>query len=110
MALDYGKMEFAVSFKPITAFPLDSRSYYESLTDAQDAAATAVEAGSDQGTLYYGQTLCVYNKKEKTAAFYIIQPPPSDDEGSLPYLEPVGAQAKMSSDFGLIELNNDTTT
>lgn len=59
MALDYGKMEFAVSFKPITAFPLDSRSYYESLAAAEAAAATAVEAGSDQGTIYFGQTLVV---------------------------------------------------
>lgn len=59
MALDYGKMEFAVSFKPITAFPLDSRSYYESLAAAEAAAATAVEAGSDQGTVYFGQTFVV---------------------------------------------------
>lgn len=59
MALDYGKMEFAVSFKPITAFPLDSRSYYESLEAAQVAAASAVEAGSDQGTIYFGQTFVV---------------------------------------------------
>lgn len=59
MALDYGKMEFAVSFKPITAFPLDSRSYYESLAAAEAAAATAVEAGSDQGTIYFGQTIVV---------------------------------------------------
>ena len=59
MALDYGKMEFAVSFKPITAFPLDSRSYYESLAAAEAAAASAVEAGSDQGTVYFGQTFVV---------------------------------------------------
>lgn len=59
MALDYGKMEFAVSFKPITAFPLDSRSYYESLAAAEAAAASAVEAGSDQGTIYFGQTFVV---------------------------------------------------
>ena len=59
MALDYGKMEFAVSFKPITAFPLDSRSYYESLAAAEAAAASAVEAGSDQGTVYFGQVITV---------------------------------------------------
>ena len=46
MALDYGKMEFAVSFKPITAFPLDSRSYYESLAAAEAAAAALTAANA----------------------------------------------------------------
>jgi hypothetical protein len=34
MALDFGKLEFSVSFNPTSAFPLDARSYFESLESA----------------------------------------------------------------------------
>ena len=102
MALDYGKMEFAVSFKPITAFPLDSRSYYESLAEAEDSAAKAVEAGSDKGTIYYGQTLCVY--ENDTVTLYIVQPP--DESHEKPYLELVGAQADWNAESGISAILN----
>ena len=36
---DFGKLNFAVSFNPQTAFPLDARYYFSTLGAAQAAAA-----------------------------------------------------------------------
>lgn len=72
MSLDFGKLEFSVSFNPTSAFPLDARSYFESLSAAQAAAASAKEAGSTESLYYYGQTVVVV--EENVATFYVIQP------------------------------------
>lgn len=69
---DFGKLNFAVSFNPQTAFPLDARYYFSSLENAQAAAASAVEVGSSDGTYFYGETVCVV--AESSADLYIIQP------------------------------------
>lgn len=72
MAMDFAKLDFAVSFNPATAFPLDARSYFESLEAAQNAASAAVPAGSSDGVYYFGQTISVV--ENEVASFYIIQP------------------------------------
>lgn len=72
MALNFGKLNFSVSFNPTSAFPLDARSYFESYADAVAAAALAVPAGSTDAVYYYGQTLVVVENSK--ANFYIIQP------------------------------------
>ena len=36
---NFGKLNFAVAFNPQTAFPLDARYYFDSLTTAQEDAA-----------------------------------------------------------------------
>lgn len=69
---DFGKLNFAVSFNPQTAFPLDARYYFPSLTAAEAAAAGAVEVGSSNGTYFYGENVCVVT--ESSADLYIIQP------------------------------------
>ena len=69
---EFGKLNFSVSFNPTSAFPLDARSYFETLAAAEAAAATADEAGSSTTTYYYGQTLAVV--ENNVAALYIIQP------------------------------------
>ena len=69
---DFGKLNFAVSFNPQTAFPLDARYYFYSLSAAEAAAATAVEVGSSDGTYFYGENVCVVT--ESSADLYIIQP------------------------------------
>ena len=46
MSLNFSKMNFSVSINPLSAFPLDARSYFESYSDAVLAASRAVEAGS----------------------------------------------------------------
>lgn len=83
MAMNFGKLDFAVSFNRLTAFPLDTKSYFESLEAAQAAAATAQEAGSSDSTYYYGQQISVV--EGGNATLYIIQPDKSLKEvGSIP--------------------------
>ena len=73
MATNFGKLNFAVSFNPQTAFPLDARCYFENLNDAIAAAASAGAAGSTTTTYYYGQTLVVVDFTSKTTQLYVIQ-------------------------------------
>ena len=70
MALDFGKLNFSTSFNPTSAFPIDARSYFESLEAAQEAAATAEAAGSSNTTYYFGQILTV-NEGDAVAAYQI---------------------------------------
>lgn len=70
MALDFGKLNFSTSFNPTSAFPIDARSYFESLEAAQEAAATAEAAGSSNTTYYFGQILTV-NEGGTVAAYQI---------------------------------------
>ena len=72
MATNFGKLNFSTSFKPTAAFPLDSRCYFESFTEAQNAAQLAEEAGSSKTIYYFGQTLVV--SEGGKAKLYIIQP------------------------------------
>ena len=72
MALNFGKLNFSVSFNPTSAFPLDARCYFESYEAAQAAAQTAMPAGDSTTVYYYGMTLCVV--EDGTATLYIIQP------------------------------------
>jgi hypothetical protein len=91
MSLDFGKLAFSTSFEPTAAFPLDARSYFESLDEATKAAKTAKEAGSSDSIYYYGQTIIVVEKESEasdspTAKFYIIQPG-ENGEGVLSSLQ-----------------------
>ena len=69
---DFGKLNFAVAFVPQTAFPLDGRTYFESLEAAQAAAAIAVPVGSSGGVYHYGMELFVV--ENGASAGYRIQP------------------------------------
>ena len=69
---DFGKLNYSVSLKPTSAFPLDARCYFESLADAESAAAKAEEAGSTNTIYYYGQKLVVV--EGGVATWYTIQP------------------------------------
>lgn len=72
MAMTFGTLDFAVAFNRQTAFPLDAKSYFESLELATAAAASAQEAGSSETTYYYGQTIAVVENGKAT--LYVIQP------------------------------------
>lgn len=72
MALDFGKLNFSVSFNPTSAFPLDARCYFESYESAVEAAATAMPAGDSTTVYHYGMTVCVVENGK--ANLYIIQP------------------------------------
>lgn len=68
---DFGKLNWNVSLKPTTAFPLDARCYFESYSEASVAATTAEEAGSTNTIYYYGQKLVVVADGKVT--WYTIQ-------------------------------------
>lgn len=72
MALNFGKLDFDVSLNLTANFPLDARSYFESLSAAEQAAASAEEVGSTNTAYYYGQTIAVV--EGDIATLYIIQP------------------------------------
>lgn len=69
---DFGKLNFSVSFNPTSAFPLDARCYFESLKEAEAAAATAKSVGDSTTVYYYGQKLLVV--ENGVATWYTIQP------------------------------------
>lgn len=128
MALTFGTLDFAVAFSRQTAFPLDAKSYFESLELAQAAAATAQEAGSSETVYYFGQTIAVV--ENSIATLYVIQPDKTLKEvgGNIAINENVfvktddkldlvgfagavaGAQLVKSADGKLSWVKPDTTT
>ena len=129
MAMNFGKLDFAVSFNRQTAFPLDAKSYFESLESANAAAATAQEAGSSDSSYYYGQQIAVV--EGGVATLYVIQPDKTlkevggkiainenvfvkDAEGKLDLLgfadAVAGAQLVKSGDGKVSWVKPDTTT
>jgi hypothetical protein len=70
MSLDFGKLNFSISFNPTSAFPIDARSYFESYAEAVRAAAGAKPVGSTDSIYYFGQTIVVVENEK--ANFYII--------------------------------------
>lgn len=69
---DFGKLNYSVSLRPTSAFPLDARCYFESLAEAQAAALTSEEVGSTNTVYYYGQKVVVV--ADGFATWYTIQP------------------------------------
>lgn len=129
MAMNFGKLDFAVAFNRQTAFPLDAKSYFESLELANAAAATAEEAGSSNTTYYYGQQIAVV--ENNVATLYVIQPDKTlkevggkvainenvftkDADGNLDLLgfadAVAGAQLVKSADGKVSWVKPDTTT
>ena len=127
--IDFGKLDFAVSFSPLTAFPLDARYYFESLASANLAAQSAVEVGSSDGRYFFGENIVVVENGE--AKMYIIQPDKSlkevggnilinekvflkDAEGKLDLVgfasAVAGAQLTKGEDGSLKWVKPDTTT
>ena len=127
--IDFGKLDFAVSFSPLTAFPLDARYYFDSLSSANLAAQGAVEVGSSDGRYFFGENIVVVENGE--AKMYIIQPDKSlkevggnilinekvflkDSNGKLDLVgfadAVAGAQLTKGEDGNLKWVKPDTTT
>lgn len=70
--IDFGKLNFSVSFNPTSAFPVDARYYFDSKTAADAEAAKAVEVGSADGTYFIGENLVVV--EDSAATMYLIGP------------------------------------
>lgn len=101
---DFGKLNFAVSFNPQTAFPLDARYFFDSLTEAQAAAQGAVEVGSSTGTYFFGQEIVVV--ESGVATLYVIQP----DKSLAPVgSAPVGDNKSIVVTDGVIALDGFAT-
>lgn len=71
MAMDFGKLNFAVGFNRTSAFPLDANSYFENYNDAVTAAAGAAEVGSADSAYYIGQLLIVKDTTEGVGLYQI---------------------------------------
>lgn len=75
MAMEFGKLNFAVGFNRTSAFPLDANSYFESYAEALAAVRGAAEVGSSDSAYYLGQLIIVNDKTEaadKGIALYQI--------------------------------------
>lgn len=89
---DFGKLNFSTSFCPTSAFPLDSRKYFDSLENAQAAALTATEVGNSDSTYYIGETIEVVH--DGITDLYQIQ---SDKS-----LKPVGVKSNDVLDIQVV--------
>ena len=90
-------LNFSVSFKPTSAFPLDARSMFGSYAAAKAAAESAVEAGSSESIYYIGQQLTVF--ENDIVSTYLIQPDKT--------LKAIGAE--IISDNASITIGEDGT-
>lgn len=98
---EFGKLNFAVSFNPQTAFPLDARSYFDSLEAAKAAAASAAEVGSSTSTYYFGQTIVVVDGGVATS--YVIQP----DHSLSPLAQDNGEAVKVAVDEDFFKYDSE---
>ena len=126
---NFGMIDRSVAFNPISAFPLDARSYFESYAEALAAAQIASVVGDTNTQYYFGETIAVVENGE--AQLYIIQPDKTlkevgskiivdenvfdlDDEGKLNLVgfadAAAGAQLLKGSDGKLSWVKPDSTT
>lgn len=71
MAMDFGKLNFAVGFNRTSAFPLDANSYFETYSAAETAAAGATEVGKADSAYYIGQLLIVKDTTKGVGLYQI---------------------------------------
>lgn len=72
----------SVSSLPTSAFPLDSRSYFSTLADAEEVAKTAKPQGSNESIYYVGLLIFIL----ETNSYYIIGNPIDGEANLLPIL------------------------
>lgn len=73
MAMDFGKLNFAVGFNRTSAFPLDANSYFEDYNEAVLAATGAAEVGSADSAYYIGQIIIVNDKSAANKGLGLYQ-------------------------------------
>lgn len=71
MAMEFGKLNFAVGFNRTSAFPLDANSYFEDYDSAVTAAAGAAEVGSADSAYYIGQVIIVKDATKGVGLYQI---------------------------------------
>lgn len=107
MAMEFGKLNFAVGFNRTSAFPLDANGYFESYDAAVTAVAGAAEVGSSDSAYYFGQQIAVV--ENGVATLYIIEKVTVDvsvdARGYKGQLKEVGS--KTLGDEASIELSSE---
>ena len=73
MAMDFGKLNFAVGFNRTSAFPLDANSYFEDYNAAVTAVAGAAEVGSADSAYYLGQIIIINDKSTANKGLGLYQ-------------------------------------
>lgn len=73
MAMDFGKLNFAVGFNRTSAFPLDANSYFEDYNAAVTAIAGAAEVGSADSAYYLGQIIIINDKSAANKGLGLYQ-------------------------------------
>ena len=73
MAMEFGKLNFAVGFNRTSAFPLDANSYFEDYNVAVEAVAGAAEVGSADSAYYIGQIIIVNDKSNANKGLGLYQ-------------------------------------
>lgn len=71
MAMNFGKLNFAVGFNRTSAFPLDANSYFEDYASAETAASGAAEVGSSDSAYYIGQVIIVKDTTKGVGLYQI---------------------------------------
>ena len=71
MAMNFGKLNFAVGFNRTSAFPLDANSYFENYDAAVTVAAGAAEVGSADSAYYVGQLIIVKDTTKGVGLYQI---------------------------------------
>lgn len=71
MAMNFGKLNFAVGFNRTSAFPLDANSYFEDYVSAETAASGAAEVGSSDSAYYIGQVIIVKDTTKGVGLYQI---------------------------------------
>lgn len=73
MAMEFGKLNFAVGFNRTSAFPLDANSYFEDYNAAVTAVAGAAEVGSADSAYYLGQIIIINDKSAANKGLGLYQ-------------------------------------
>ena len=73
MAMNFGKLNFAVGFNRTSAFPLDANSYFEDYNAAVEAVAGAAEVGSADSAYYIGQIIIINDKSSANKGLGLYQ-------------------------------------
>lgn len=69
---NFGQLDFSVSLKPTSAFPLDARCYFTTIEDARTAARQAKSVGSTDSIYHYGELLMVHNTETNNVSWFMI--------------------------------------
>lgn len=108
----FGKLNFATSLNPSSAFPLDARTMFASIEEARAAAANARGVGSTDSVYYFGMSVSVIDVTSGLATLYVINAKDPANEAAGGELSKVGSvelagdDKTIVTDEGVLSLKN----